>query len=499
MLAIALAAMDALIVGTAMPTIVGTLGGISLYSWLVATYLLTSTVTVPIYGRLADMLGRKPVFLAGITVFLIGSALCGLSASMTQLIIFRAIQGLGAGAVQPMAMTIIGDIFSVEQRAKMQGLFSGVWGVSSMIGPALGGLIVAYASWRWVFYVNIPFGLLALGFIWIVYQERVEHHNRSVDILGSALLMGGVTTLLFALQETGQVGGLRGSALLGIYAASLVTIGVFIWTQTRVAEPTIPLELLRRPIIGIGYLAGLLAGLAQFGVGTYVPLYIQGPIAGTALTVGLTTATTSIGWPVGSILSGRMILRDGYKRVLVVGMVAILLGASSLLFLTPATPVWLIAAFLGVFGLGMGLSSTPIIIAIQNAVPWGQRGVATALNQFFRTIGGVVGVALMGSMLNAEIGGRLASAPELVGIADPRTLLNSLLDPVGRSSLAAPVAAALRGAFAASLHDIFLVVALFAAVGLAAVVFFFPSGGIAEHAGDRTLDASTSDAETLPA
>jgi len=481
MLSIALAALDALVVGTAMPTIVGSLGGVSLYSWLVAVYLLTSTTTVPVYGRLADMYGRKPIFLFGIGLFLVGSALCGLSQSMPQLIAFRAIQGLGAGAVQPIAMTIIGDIFSVEQRAKMQGLFSGVWGISSFVGPPLGGLIVATLSWHWIFYVNLPIGIVALAFIVLFYRERVEHHARPVDVTGVLLLTGGITALLLALQETGQTEGLSGLTLALLYASAASLLGVFIWGQGHSDDPMVPLDLFRRPVIGIGYLVGFLAGLAQFGVGTYVPLFIQGPMLGTALTVGTVTAPTSIGWPIGSVVSGRFILRVGYKRVMLAGVAAISIGAGCLLFLTSDTPLLVLAAVNGVIGLGLGLSATPIIIAIQNAVAWKQRGVATALNQFSRTMGGAVGVALMGSLLNAGLAARLASASALVGQPDPHGLINDLLDPAARLALSPAVANALRAALAVSLNNLFFVAVGAGLLALLATLFLFPDGSVEEH------------------
>ncbi|MHB1417260.1 MAG: MDR family MFS transporter [Chloroflexota bacterium] len=481
MMAIALAALDSLIVGTAMPTIVGSLGGLSLYSWLVSAYLLTSTATVPIYGRLADMWGRKPIMLFGIGLFILGSALCGLSTSMLQLIVFRGVQGLGAGAVQPMAMTIIGDVFSVEQRARMQGLFSGVWGVSSVIGPPLGALIVTYFSWHWIFYVNVPIGLVTLVLIGLVYHERVEHHRRSVDFTGAALLLGGTTALLFVLQETGQPGGLAGAPLELLYLVAFLLLGLFVWTQARSPDPTVPLALFRRPIIGLGYLAGFLVGLTQFGVGTYLPLFVQGALGGAASNVGAVMAPMSIGWPVGSIVSGRLILKSGYKGVLVAGLVAVAAGAGCLVVVGPATPQALLMGISALVGLGMGLSSTPTIIAIQNAVAWNQRGVATALNQFTRTMGGVVGVALMGSLLNVGMAAGLAATPA-GGTADPGSLVNTLLDPVGRAALAPELVTALQGVLAGALQPVFIVAGLAAVVALGVTVAFFPSGSVRDHA-----------------
>jgi len=484
MAGIALAALDALIVGTAMPTIVGSLGGLSLYAWLVAAYLLTSTTTVPLYGRLADMFGRKPIFVAGIGVFIVGSALCGFATSMPQLILFRALQGLGAGAVMPMAMTIIGDVFAVEQRARMQALFGGVWGVSSIVGPLLGALIVSALSWHWVFFVNVPVGLVAMLLILIVYHERVEHHSRRIDYASGAFLIVGATSLLLALQSTGRSDGLAGAPLVLLYVLSVVCIALFARRESSSADPMVPLALLRRPIIGVSYLVGLLSGLTQFGIGTYVPLFVQGPLGGTALMVGLVIAPMSIGWPIGGVVSGRAILRLGYRRVLLAGMLAIFLGSVGLMALHRATPVPVLMGMVALVGLGMGLSSTPLLVAVQNAVEWNQRGVATALNQFFRTIGGTLGVAVMGSVLNAGLGARLAGSPALAGQSSAQVVLNQLLDPIGRLGLGADVQEALRAALAETLRADFMVAAAAAALGLLAAIIFFPAGSVAEHASE---------------
>lgn len=480
-LAIALAALDALVVGTAMPTIVGSLGGLSLYSWLVSAYLVTSTTTVPLYGRLADMYGRKPVFLAGIVTFLAGSALCGISGSMVQLIVFRAIQGLGAGAVMPIAMTIIGDAFSVEERARMQGMFSAVWGVSSVIGPPLGAVIVTYLSWHWIFYVNLPIGFVALAMIVLVYHERVERHERRLDLLSLGLLIAGVTILLFALQETGQSSIGLPLPLPLFFVLGVGMLVLYFWLESRSDDPLVPVSFYRRPIIGIGYLVGFLSGMAQLGFGTYVPLFVQGPLLGTAGAVGLVMAPLSIFWPVGSTASGRLILRSGYKSVLVAGVAALTIGSAALLLLRASTPLPYLMVISALVGLGMGLSTTPRIIALQNAVAWNQRGMATALNQFSATMGGAVGVAVMGSIFNSALSNQLAGLPQLAGNADAATLANTLLDPAARGALAAPAIEALRLAFANALLPAYVVAAVAAVLSLGAAAAFFPRGGVSDH------------------
>ncbi|MSQ15754.1 MAG: MFS transporter [Dehalococcoidia bacterium] len=398
MMGMALAALDATIIGTALPTIVADLGGIDLYSWLIAAYLLTSTTTVPLYGRVADIWGRKPVFLLGIVLFLVGSGLCGLAQSMVQLVIFRGIQGLGAGAIQPMVMTILGDVFQLEQRARMQGFFSAVWGISSVVGLALGSIIVTLASWHWIFYVNFPFGIIALVLISKSYHERVSAKQRSVDILGAALLVTGVSVLLLALQN-----GVPGIPISLLYIFVLLALGLFLLVESRTADPIVPLGMLRRPILGVSYLISILMGTVQFGVTGFVPLFVQGAMGGTALAVGAVIAPMSIGWPLGSIASGRLILRFGYKIVLIGGVSAAFLGSAALQTLSPDSPHAMVMGVVALIGLGMGLSSTPVIIAVQNAVQWDQRGTATALTQFSRTIGGSIGVALMGGNVKPAV------------------------------------------------------------------------------------------------
>lgn len=466
MLGMALAALDSTIVGTAMPTIVSTLGGVALYSWVVSAYLLTSTTTVPLYGRLADLYGRKPVFLFGIAVFLVGSALCGWAASMEQLIAFRAIQGLGAGAVQPMAMTIIGDAFGVEKRAKMQGFFAAVWGTSSVVGPALGGVIVTYLSWGWIFYVNVPVGLAALVMLWVNYQEKVEKRESTIDWLGAILLTAGITVLLISLQDFGQ-----GGNALPYLVVSLLTLAAFAFSQTRTPQPIVPLDLFRRPVIGVSYLATFVSGGAQFGVSSYVPLFVQGAMGGSALSVGAVLAPMTIGWPLGSIFASRIIMRVGYKRLLVSGMTAVVLGSVGLLLLRPDSSQGAVMATVALIGVGFGLTSSPLIIAIQNAVAWNQRGIATSLNQFARTIGGSCGVALMGAIFNLELARRLARP-------DAENVVSQVLDQAGRAQLGADALLQIQGVLAVALREIYVVPIACAGIGLALVAWKFPAGSV---------------------
>jgi EmrB/QacA subfamily drug resistance transporter len=435
MAAIAVAALDSTVVGTAMPTIIGQLGGLSEYAWVFSAYLLASTTTVPLYAKLADVHGRKPIFLFGLVLFVGGSALCGLSGSMLQLIVFRAIQGLGAGAVQPIAFTIAGDIFEPARRARMQGYFSGVWGASAIVGPALGGIITATIGWPWVFELNIPVGLVAGGMVWFVLHENVERRPHRLDWAGALLLSGSIVLLLFAASEGGALFGWTSPITLGlIVAAAILGLG-FVTVTRRAPEPLIDLDLPRAPLIRAGLAIGGLAGIVMFGLTTYVPPMVQGVHGGTPLDAGVAVASMSIGWPIGSIVAGRLLPVVRARPIVLAGC-AMLVAGTLLVTQLDRFP-WLAYAMLGAAttGLGMGLTSTTLLVIIQGAVAWQRRAVATGLVQFSRTIGGAVGVGLMGGVLTAFVG----------------SASSAILDPIARGSLSASDLVADRAALAAGL------------------------------------------------
>src|SRR5437867_2586399 len=400
MLGISLASLDTTIVGTAMPTIVGKLGGITLYSWVFSAYLLASTTTVPIYGKLADLFGRKPIFLFGTTVFLIGSAASGAAQSMEQLILFRAIQGLGAGAVLPIVLTIIGDIFALEERAKVQGLFSGVWGLSSIIGPALGGVIVDHFSWRWVFYITLPFGLLSAFLLIVSLKENVERKKHSIDYLGSLTLTVGIGALLFALLQGGVTWAWTSLPSLGLFALAIVLLVLFLFQEARASEPILPLTLFTNRIITISSIGGVILGVVMFGITSYVPLFVS---------------------------------------------------------------------------------------AVR---------VATASTQFFRTIGGTVGVAVMGTILNLQMAARfapiLARYPAVVAHL-PKNMApsNVLLSPDVRQSLPVDFLHQLQTALAQSLFWVYVLMFALAVLGLA-TMFLFP-GGRADKYSYKSTQAASND------
>lgn len=486
MLAMSLTALDATVVSTAMPTVVGSLGGLSLFGWVFSVYLLTSTVTVPLYGKLADLYGRKPVLLAGAVLFLLGSALCGTAQSMAQLIAFRALQGLGAGAVQPITLTIIGDLFSIEQRARIQGFFSSVWGISSVLGPALGGVITDHASWRWVFYLNLPLGLACIGLVSTSYKEQVHRQSHVLDYWGSGLLTGAIAAFLIAILHSGEAYGWTGWQTVGLFTLSVVCLALFLRQERRTPEPVVPLWLFRNRVIVIASLVMFLAGGLMFGVSSYVPLFAQGVLGGTAIDAGLVLAPLSIGWVISSMLSGRIILRAGYYPSGLLGSFFLTTGALLLVTLSEGASQVRVMLAVFVIGLGMGFTSSTFMIAVQNAVAWGQRGIATASNQFFRTIGGSLAVALMGAILNS----RMADVQGEGGA-------NILLNPEARAMLAPAALAELRGALAAGLHTIYFVT-LAVAVGTVLAVWFFPRGLAHElsHAARRPVVPAVAPAES---
>jgi EmrB/QacA subfamily drug resistance transporter len=468
MMAVSLAALDSSVVGTAMPTIVGTLGGLRLFSWIFSVYLLTSTVTVPVYGKLADLYGRKPVIVFGAVMFLAGSALCGAANSMVMLIFFRAIQGLGAGAVLPIAITIIGDIFSIEERAKIQGLFSGVWGVAGVAGPALGGMITDTIGWRWVFFVNLPLGLAAIGFLSFYYHETNQRRRAVLDYWGAALLSGAVVALLLAILQGGRTYGWLGGPTLGLFATAAVLLALFILQERRAPEPVIPLGLFSNRVIAISSLAVLVAGAVFFGISSYIPLFEQGVFGGSATMAGLVLAPMSVSWVVAATFSGRAILRWGFYPPALAGGFCLLAGALVLLGLNADGTIAVAVLATTIMGAGLGLIMNSTVIAVQNAVDWGQRGVATATTQFFRTIGGSISVAMMGALLDSRMSSRLGS----VGGVPAGTRAEDLLNQVKRGELAPQVLQGMREALGASLHETFFILVAAAALCLAVLSFF---------------------------
>ena len=482
MVCIFLTALDVTVVGIAMPTIIGSLGGLELYSWVFAAYLLTGTIGVPIYGKLADLYGRKPVFMAGAGLFLLGSVLCGIAQSMEQLILFRAIQGLGSGAVFPITMTIIGDVFTLEQRARVQGVFSSVWGVSSVVGPAVGGFITDHASWRWIFYLNLPTGLAAMALLGWTFRERVEHRRHRIDWPGAVLLAMGITALLLAFMQTGGSSGTP-ALTAGMLACAALSTAAFIWQERRAPEPLLPLELFRSRLIAASSLGAFFVGAALFGSSSFVPPFVQGVLGQSATATGLPLIAHSVAWSLGSVIGGRIIIRTGYRLASVLGGLAIAGGILGLAVLTEQSSLWLVAATMVPIGIGMGFCSLAFLLSVQNAVDWNQRGVITSSNQFFRSIGGTIGVSLVGAVFNARLGPELASLPGGSAV-DP----DALLEPAARAMLPPELLPDLALALQRALQSAY-VTSLLLALAVIGAACLLPGGRAAEHAWNPSSEA----------
>ena len=440
--ALSVAALDFSVVGTAMPTIIGQLGGLSEYAWVFTGYMLTSTTTVPLFSKLADMYGRKPIFLFGLTTFVVASLLCGLAGSMVELIAYRTLQGLGAGALQPIAFTIVGDIYTPAQRARMQGLFSAVWGTSAVVGPALGGVITTTIGWPWVFFINLPVGIVAAIIIIRTFHEKFERRPHRIDWWGMVTLTGGVAIILFALSEAGDQLGYTSPAFVGLLAAGSLILLAFLWFERRAAEPLIDFGLLRIPVIRGGLAIGTLSGVVMFGLTTFVPPLVQGVHLGSAVEAGAAVAGLSIGWPIGSVIGGRAMLTYGARNLVVGGTALHIVGTALLTQAVTNSDLWVPVAATIVAGFGMGIASTPIMVSIQGSVAWAQRGMATGLQQFSRSIGGSIGVGLMGGILTAAVGGHSAV----------------ILDPIRRLSADPAELAATQAAMQNGLATIFWIV-----------------------------------------
>jgi EmrB/QacA subfamily drug resistance transporter len=451
MLTTALIALDSTVIATAVPTVVKDLGGFSQFPWLFSVYLLTQAVTVPIYGKLADMLGRKPVLFFGVSVFVASSMLCGVAWSMPALIAARALQGIGAGAVQPISMTIIGDLYSLEERAKVQGYVASVWGIASVLGPALGGLFSEYLSWRWIFFVNLPLGAFALLTLHRRFTENVEHRRHRIDYTGASLLTVGCSLLILGLLEGGTAwswGSPTSYSVLGVAAAALVS---FVLVERRAAEPVLPLWVFRRRITVGANLVSLLVGALIIGLSSYVPTYVQGVLGKGAVEAGFVLGALTIGWPLAASQSGRLYLRIGFRNTALIGISLAITGTAWAALLVQTATVLEVTAAMFVTGLGMGLSSSPVVVAVQSVVGWERRGVVTGTNMFFRSMGSAVGAAAFGAIANATLSHRYAAAHLPQGGVDETTKL--LAGP-------AQVAAFARAALFSATHHVFVALAI---------------------------------------
>ena len=401
MVTLLLAALDQTIVATALPRIVGDLGGITQYSWVFTAYMLTSTVTVPLYGKLGDAYGRRNLFLFAIVVFLVGSALCGLATTMTQLVVFRAVQGIGAGGLFPSSLAVIGNIVPPRDRGRWQGLIGAVFAASSIIGPAVGGFIVDNTSWRWVFLVNLPIGGLALLVISLTMPRRAARHEHSIDWLGAGLLAGGVGALLLGLVWGGKQYPWAGPHVIGALFASALLLAAFAVVERRSPEPILPFEILRNPIVAGSVACMALVGMAMFGTISYVPLFVQGVIGTSATSSGVVLTPLLLGAVTTSLLTGQLISRTGrYRWNAILGPIVLTAGMLLLWRMGTGTTNGEAARNMVIVGIGIGSMMQVFVISVQNAVSRSHIGSATALTQFGRQMGATLGVTVMGVIVN---------------------------------------------------------------------------------------------------
>ena len=476
-----IAALEATVVGTAMPTVIASLGGLNHYSWVFSAYLVTSTVTVPVWGKLSDIYGRRLLYQIGIGIFLLGSILSGMSDTMTQLIIFRAIQGLGAGALVPLGMTIIGDIFTLEERARMQAYFSGVWGLSSVVGPIVGGFITDQISWRWVFYINVPVGIVAALIIGFALKEPKLTKKPKIDYAGAGVLMLAISLMMLVLVEgSASVAVFFSTENLLLFASSIVLLGLFAWIEKRASDPIIPFDLFKNRTISVSVGAGFLAGVAMFGAISFVPLFAQGALGSTATEAGSLLTPLMLSWVTMSVIGGRILLKVGFRTITLTGFVVLSAGFVLLsMFQRDTARIWLYVD-LALIGAGLGLTMLTLLIAVQQAVERTKLGVATSLNQFSRAIGGAFGVAIMGAFLTAGLATQLNQVAKngdtnltveqaAAFAANP----NALIDPQAKAILPPETLDVLQQAMAVSVHKVFFVGAILSLLALF-VAYFLP-------------------------
>jgi EmrB/QacA subfamily drug resistance transporter len=454
MLAMVLASLDQTIVSTALPTIVSDLGGLNHLSWVVTAYLLASTVSTPLYGKLGDMLGRKPVFIAAIVIFLAGSMLSGLSQTMIQLILFRALQGLGAGGLIVGAQSILADIIPPRRRGRYMGLMGAVFAVSSVAGPLLGGFLVDNLSWRWVFYVNMPIGALALVIVTTRLHLHVPHTRHKIDYLGAGLLAGGVAALILMTTWGGNQYAWSSPEIVGLGIAGLVLLVAFIWQERRAAEPVIPLRLFDSGTFRLASGMGFMIGMAMFGAIIYLPLFLQLVYGASPTSSGLRMIPLMGGLLIAAILSGRAITRFGrYKVFPVVGTVVLVIGMFLLSRLTVDSDAWVASLYMAIVGVGLGLVMQVLVLIVQNDSRPEDIGVVTSTATFFRSVGGSFGVALFGAIFASRLASELTSLP-----ADVIAKLGDVgaIDPARAKELPPEVRADFLQVFANALHGVFL-------------------------------------------
>ncbi|MCD6674341.1 MAG: MFS transporter [Burkholderiaceae bacterium] len=455
MFAMMLAAMDTTIVSTAIPQIVDDLGGFARITWVFSIYLLAQTVTIPIYGNLADMFGRKPVLVVGTLVFLAGSAACALAWSMVSLIVFRGLQGLGAGSIMATVNTVAGDLYSVRERARVQGWLSSVWGVAAVAGPLLGGTFAEHATWRWIFLINLPIGAAALGLLVRFLHEKPRHRAHRIDYAGSVLILCTGCVLIFGLLQGGQAWPWLSAPGVGIFALAAGLIVATVWVERRAAEPIMPAWLWRDRVLAGTNLSMIGMGAVLMGPNVYLPTYGQSVLGLGAIVAGFVLASLSIGWPLASALSGPVYSRIGFRDAGLAGGALMTAAAFAFLALPDSPSVWLLVLDQVVLGAGFGLLSTPLLVGVQSTVGWDRRGTVTGANIFSRYLGQTLGAALFGAIFNSALRERLTGASPDLRAQLPQHV-DEVIDALHGAHLSAPAQQYLREAIGAATAHVYV-------------------------------------------
>lgn len=454
-LAVFMVSVEATIVATAIPTIVGDLGGLRLFSWVFGIYFLTQAVTIPIYGRMADLYGRKKLIVISISLFLIGSILSGFAHDMIMLIIYRGLQGLGAGGVMPLAITIVGDIYTGHARARVQGYLSSVWGISAVSGPLLGAFLIQHAGWPTIFWINVPFGIVCIFVILRYFDERIAHKTHRIDYLGSLLLAAGAGTLMFVLV---MLGNLPTPLVVSLSVIGTILIALLIVHELRTPEPMLPVRLYVIRIIGVSNAGNFAMGALSMGITAFLPTYVQGSMGLSAVMAGATLGITSASWTCGSLIASRLMSRTSYRATAVAGGVLLVFGSGFLITLQPGLGIsWALAGGM-ILGLGFGFVNLVFTVTTQAAVGWDQRGAATASNQFMRQLGASVGTAAFGAVFNLRLYARVPDAGDVIA---------RMMDPLKRGSLSPADVQRYATAIAASLHGIYVILGVLGVIVLA--------------------------------
>lgn len=454
MMSMMLAAMDNTIVATAIPQIVGDLGGFSLFSWLFSIYLLIQTITIPVYGKLADLYGRRPILIFGIVVFLAGSVACGGAWNMHSLIFARGLQAIGAGAIMGTVNTIAGDIYTIQERARVQGWLSSIWGISAILGPALGGALAQYASWRWIFFINIPIGIASILLIMLFLHENKPEKTTKVDWRGAAAMMATGTIIMFTLLQSGQSWPWFSLPTLGLIVLSVLMFKLTLRIESRSKEPILPRWVWGKRVLLGANLATIGMGIIMMGPNMYLPVFAQSVTGVGAIAAGFILASMSITWPLSSSLSGKFYLRIGFRNTALWGISIVIIGPTAFMFIRFPGPVWALLTTQLMLGAGFGLISTSMMVGVQSTVVWGQRGLVTGTNMFSRYFGQSIGAALFAAVFNAILTSRLEQAPALLQSQLPG--VNKVIEVLQSHNATTEVSIYLKEAFFSATHYVYL-------------------------------------------